>query len=278
MVTAIFNNRRIGHMVKRLVIRNDDIGFLTNVAFLEVFLEELNFCNQTLSIIPFTMIGERKRCVTENIPLLEKIRDSKLELAIHGVFHESKCDNGSYEFDSVENLAFLAEQLKDICSNSMITSSIFIPPHNALHKKWYPILFNIGFNIFSGTKRDIREYREKEISLQCPDLAITGVIKTSDYFLVPQSVMIKRGLFYEKPRYFSTLLEKSIEYVENVDVLVLTIHWWDFLSKGRVDLNYLYAFKNFLLDLVSHGLVPGTFKDSTQSQVHAIMPCDYFAF
>lgn len=260
--------------MKYLIIRNDDVGFFTNMKVLQLLSEELFLFPQTYGIIPYSSFGGKNFFVCENNDLINYIDNNKMYKALHGIIHD--CEYKDYEFVNLKNKTNIIRKLNDIKMNPFFDTNVFIPPHNYMTREWYEILKRYEFNIFSGTKREFFVNASGDLKFKKVLRFKCGVIHKKDYIEIPQGIMIKRKKYYSINNYFNKLQYMVHQYYQSIDILVITIHWWDFIEKGTIDYRYLTAFKNFLNSLYEKGVRGISFEDASKIFSKADLPCELF--
>lgn len=259
--------------MKYLILRNDDIDYFSNVRFLKILIEKIKPFKQTFGIIPYTIMGNKEYCICDNLELINLLQESNYN-ALHGIFHEYPL--GCFEFFNVEPKDPIIEKLKVIKENDFFNINTFIPPHNYISDEWVDLLKKYGFQIFSGTKRVFYKNEEQKIFFKTKDKFECGVIKKEKYYSIPQGIMIKRKNYYKIYDYFCKLLKTIDIYYRFVDVLVLTIHWWDFFNKGFVDMEYYKAFIDFMHELNRREISGVSFNEASNFETSANLPSNIF--
>lgn len=260
--------------MKYLIIRNDDIGYFSNVKFLSWQQEELNCFPQTYGIIPFTVWENRSFIASENYELVEFFNTHRIYKAIHGIRHDDIL--GKYEFLGLHNKEYIVDGLEAIKNNSFFSTQVFIPPHNYMSDDWNDLLKKYGFKIFSKTKRTILSYYNDKVEFDENSSVPCGVIKKNGYYLIPQSFMIRKKTYYKYEYYFLHLLNLIEEYYKKIDLLVITIHWWDFMEKGVLDKEFFGAFKSFTKTLYKNGVKGVSFESAAKIPTQSFISNDFF--
>ena len=159
------------------------------------------------------------------------------ELALHGITHDNYQDK--YEFQK-----WSPSRQKDCevylqVGKEIIGSDIFIPPHNYFDRKWANAFAALGYTTISSSKRDFPAIRS---SSEYP----VGIIRSDNLTFIPQTCFVKREYFYSIDNYFYKLFWRIQQYYKKVDIVVLTIHWWDFIEDGQIDTTFIHAFRSFI--------------------------------
>ena len=246
----------------KLVIRNDDINYLTNVDDLKYLIDLSMVFQQTYSIIPFCNIGSMTKAIWENESPIKHILDNQIEYSIHGIFHTNNKGRYEFSFFSEEEKRKKIEFFEKI-KKSELNTHIFVPPHNYLDLKWCHTLKTFGYNIISGTKRQF--YNKKKENCR------TGTINQNGIFYIPQTLMIRKKDYKYFQDYFEKLYCLIGKSLNILDTLVITIHGYELLEEKK----YYLEVKEFLRKIEKLGVISTSFGECVNDEEKEIAQ-DFF--
>lgn len=255
---------------KYLIIRNDDINTELDINNLISIRDVLCIYPQNFGLIPYSRGNVNS--IFENKLIFSFLDKYALEYALHGIFHERYL--GKYEFikHSFEQEKIYRYYLNDCCKylNNIRT---FIPPNNAFDNGWISLLREFNFDIISSTKREI-ENRYIENIQYCK----TGVVKKEEIYFIPQTFMIKKREFLMYRNYFDVILKRIWSYYRINNLLVMTIHWWEFVGEKQEDIMFKQLFKQLLFKLKESNVKAISFQDAIKKGSSSYIQTKYFDF
>ena len=226
--------------MKYLNIRIDDVYYSDLPLQAEVCKTIQNVLSPTCGIILYQKTGETftRR---NSFKFFETFSGS--ELALHGLSHNNFQEKFEFQKWSPSLTSKYEMPLRD--GKKVLSTNIFIPPHNYLDPKWSNELKKYGFTVVSSSKRDL-----PEIIIDDKKSYPIGVIKNDGMVYIPQTCFIKKKYYYSLDNYFLELMKLIDKYFEKVDIAVLTIHWWDFITDREIDKKFLDDFLVFIKSLL----------------------------
>lgn len=254
---------------KYLIIRNDDIEVDMDLSLLKSMSDILSIYPQVFGVIPYSRNG--KKIVFEEKEIFEFLKEKSLEYALHGVFHKRYL--GEYEFSkyTIEQEKVYSYYLNK-CYKYMFDIKTFIPPNNAIDNRWIPFLESYNINIISGTKREIENKYINNVQY-----SKTGVIKEGGVFMIPQSFMVKKREFLKEKEYFSNIFNKIQTYYKYNNLLVMTVHWWEFVGNKQEDKMFKKMYMNLLYKLKESGIEAISFQQALDKGESCYIRTDHFA-
>lgn len=255
---------------KYLIIRSDDINVGIDIEILSTISDILCIYPQNFGIIPYSK-GSLKS-IFENKLIFEFLGKFALEYALHGIFHERYLGNYEFMEHTLEREKIYRHYLNNCCGYLNNIRS-FIPPNNALDRKWIPLLKEFNFDVISSTKREIANKYIKNVQY-----SKTGVIKKEGIFFIPQSLMIKKREFLMKKNYFDITLKKIWSYYKVNNLLVMTIHWWEFVGNKQEDVLFRRLYKQLLFNLKENNVEAISFHEAVKKGKSSYIETKHFEF
>ena len=228
--------------MKYLNVRIDDVYFNDFCLQTEICESIQTVISPTCGVVLYRKEGDAFIKCSNSKKFFETF--SGAELALHGLCHEG--DQETFEFQKWTSALRFKYDFPLGEGKKVLNTTVFIPPHNYFDHRWRKDLIRHGFKVVSSSKRDF-----SEVIIDGEKKYPVGVIKNGGIVYVPQTCFVKKKDFYAVEDYFLKLAKRIEEYYKIVDIVVLTIHWWDFISDEIIDKKFLNDFLTFIKSLLS---------------------------